>query len=200
MTSFVDWDRLQGLFREVQEAAPEVRGQIVGLDAALRHFFRSYEMPDNFGGVDGVGLALPLPNWFEWGWVEAGNSGAQSAAFASDLVIYTVPDDERAILQSCEVVVSLGDNTTQWLFITQPDGYRSGDGVLMLVYPTTAAVSVYWPNDGSVAMNRACGPAPILLEPGATVSVTGAGAGAAASTWYYALSMRRTKITRVMAP
>jgi len=181
-------------------AAPQIQGQIPGLDGALRDFLRTYEMPDDFPGIKESVLALPVPTWSEWGWVEAGNSGSQIAGFSGDMVVYTVPGDERAVLYSCEIVVSIGDNTAQWIFITQPEGYRAGDGILMLVYPVTASVSMYWPADGTLAMNRATGPSPILLEPGATVAVTASGAGSAASTFYYALSMRGTKITRAFAP
>lgn len=197
----VDWDSLGKLFEDpAQVNGPEIQGQIVGLDAALRDFLRTYEMPDNFPGIKDCVLALPLPNWQEWGWVEQGDTASQGAGSTTPVTVFTVPDNERAMLHSFELVRASGDNTTRSLSYTQGADYGTGSREQLLVYPAVAAVGVWWPIMADLAISRAGAPGPVLLEPGAIVAFLPEGAGVGATIWTYSLSLTRTKIVRVLTP
>lgn len=176
-----------------------VQGNITGLGVALREFLRNYQINEDFQGISGCVLAMPVEDWASWAWVASGATPSIAAGNSDTITMFTVPDDERAYLDDVYARIDSGDNTINQLIVVQPAGYGGGNRTLMLLDLTTPATTIYWPS-GQQTIEYGAGPTPKLLEPGALLNVRPSGAGAAASVIEFNFSLRRTKIVRTLQP
>lgn len=176
-------------------------GVMSGLNASLLAVLANF-YPGDLGVciVDNkLQLSLPIPSWAEWGWTEEGDTASITAASADEIVIFRVPADERAWLESVYVERLSGDNTWEILRYYQPAGYGTGNRRATLLQVDTPTNIIHWPHvDQAVASGM--GPNAIMLEPLAEVRLRPNGAGVAATIGTYQLTMRRTKISRALAP
>lgn len=176
-------------------------GVMAGLNSSLLALMANFS-PGDLGVCvveNKFQLSLPIPSWAEWAWTEEGDTASITAASATEIVIFTVPFDERAWLESAYVERLSGDNTWEILRYYQPAGYGSGNRRATMLQVDTPGTIIHWPHvDQPVASGL--GPNPILLEPGAEVRLRPGGAGVAATIGTYQLTMRRSKIIRALAP
>jgi len=177
-------------------------GVMAGLNASLLALMANFS-PGDLGVcvVDNkLQLTLDVPDWSKWAYVSQGVTPSIDAGSTTNIVLFTVPEDERVWLDGVQVSRNSGDNT--WLDIhtlATPD-YRSGSGEYHLMHLDTAGADIYWPMVGETSVLHAAGPYPLLLEPGFTVELAPSGAGVSASVASYRIAMRRTKIVRALAP
>jgi len=141
-----------------------------------------------------------VPDWSEWSWIEQGVTLSIDAGSSDDITLFTVPSDERAVLDGVQVTRDSGDNTWIELHMTNPADYGAGTAEYHLLHLETADADIYWPDAAQANTRHVAGPAPILLEPGTFVALAPSGAGVSASVASYRILMRRRKIIRSLAP
>jgi len=176
-------------------------GVMAGLNQSLISLLANFS-PGDLGVCvvdDKLQLSLPVPDWSDWSWVEQGDTASIDAGDSTDIALFAVPADERALLYGVNLYRASGDNTWSLLFLTVPPLYSSGTGEYHLVHLSSAATEIYWPR-GDQAVRHSAGESPILLEPGTLVELRPSGAGSAASVATYEILLRRRKIVRAMAP
>jgi len=176
-------------------------GEIPGISQALLESLLAWR-PSELGVcvVDpAVQVVLPYPEWYWYTFVEQLTSPEVAIGSVLPNLLYTVPVNERAWLDGISCIRDSGDNLALDLRIVLPAGYGSGTRTILLTNLTTADDVIYWPA-GLQTVNRAIGPAPVLLEPGTLVELIPSGAGSATSTWNSAVLLRRTNLVRSMVP
>jgi len=179
-----------------------VRGEYRALDEALADVLAHYQPGlEGIAAVTGCIVALSHPEWAWWAWLETGTTASVSGGATTSQTLFAVPGDERVYLDSAYGIRASGDNTINLLRVNYPADYRSGaSGASTLVDLTTAATAIYWPDEGARQTVNNIKRGPILMEPGTTITLHPAGAGASASTFDFLLTMRRTKLIRARAP
>lgn len=178
-------------------------GVLPGLNEALIALLRNFDPGEyGVGAVDKLcTVTLPIPEWASWAYLHAGVTASVGAGVATDVVLYTVPADERAYLIHCAAVRLTGDNKLDKLEIVYPEGYYSDVDTLFLMWYGPAISATYWPEFSQSSSFFSAGPAgPLLLEPGTVVQFHTSGDGVAASTFDYQVMLRRTKLVRAQAP
>jgi len=185
----------------VEELGYLARGNVRGLDDALRDWLQRYFGGDQTsGGIQLCVLSLPLELWAWWGWIEVVISPSTAAGTATNLLLFTVPDDERVMLNAVLVDRETGDNEASYIEIVYPAAYSNGGTARQFLTQLVATASgIYWPR-GDQAILAGSGPEPVLLEPGTMVRVRSSTVGAAATTFRAQITMRRTKLIRALAP
>jgi len=177
------------------------KGDIRRLGDALGDWLGNYQISGAIGVVEGCYLSLGIEEWAWWAWLEADVSVSVAGGVAAGVSVFTVPGDERAWLDSLTIVRATGDNNLDYVRLIHPEGYRSGAvDLLRLLELTTPATGLYWPNTGGGQTVTLAQPGPMLLEPGSLIQLVTDGSGASASTFDYAIRMRRTKMVRAKAP
>jgi len=178
-----------------------VTGVIENLDLALREYLAAYQ-PGALGldGVGGCVISLPIPDWATFSWME--NPAASVPAGSSvDLLVFTVPENERIWMQYFIGERTTGDNTLNGLNLVWPADYRNGTAPLNICTPTVAVTRLFWPDVGGIlTLESQVGQEPILMEPGTGVYLSPSGAGASVSTFNVVLLLKRTKLIRAQAP
>lgn len=176
-------------------------GVMPGLDSSLMALLRNYR-PGDIGiceVADKIQISLPIPWWYEYGDVAQGNISGFAAGTGDTGTMLTVPADERWMLESVRFGRVGGDNTINRISVAFPVGYGSGDRTVTLQSITGGSPQMYWPNNGG---GQAVGDAgerwgPMLLEPGALLTLTPNSVGVAATTFGYIVVTRRTKLVLV---
>lgn len=178
------------------------QGDIPGLNQALLDLLRGYQ-PSEVGVcyvADQMIVTLPYPEWYLHGWLEQDVTGNIAATSSSTVVLYTVPQDERAWLDSWAVARASGDNDVGIFELSYPTGYFRGNAVNRLIEITPGDV-VYWPDHGSGQTGFTRGvPGPVLLEPGMQLQMRMDGVGVAITTYNYYLGLRKMKVIRALVP
>ncbi len=175
-------------------------GGIRGIDASLRDLLEAYKPLGDQGVVSACVLAVEVPDIWAWAsWVEQGQSPSITAGSGVQVTLFTTPSDQRWWLDGFNMNRDSGDNTISALAFIAPEGYGSGTRQAELIVLTTAATNIYWPA-GNQTVNRALGPAPILMEPGTQVAVVPGGAGVAGTVLNFNICIRRSKMARTLQP
>ncbi len=178
---------------------PPAVGEIRGLNQAVLEYLANYKVAgEGLNGISNCVIALPIPDWSLWSWLERGTSASVAAGTAANVGVFTVPTDERVYLDSVIVLRTTGDNVIDYIYWAVAAGYGNGDLTSYLLRLTTPAVPIYWPY-GQQAINQGIG-GPLLMEPGTSLSFRTSNVGVAASTFDYLIGMRRTKLIRALAP
>lgn len=178
------------------------QGDTPGLNQTLLECLRGYK--PSVEGVaylnDHMVVSLPMEMWGSYAWTDVVTSTLAAAETALEAVL-TVPADERVWLESMAVVRSSGDNVVIRLNVVQPEGYGTGDRGLDFLRLAAGATGLYWPDPGgNQTVTTINTYTPLLLEPGAVVSLTPTGAGAGETIFVTRLQTRRSKMHRAMAP
>jgi len=178
-------------------------GEIPGLSQAMLEALRAWR-PGELGVCviePAMQVTLVIPEWCVYGWADAGQTPNLDIGESDPVVVFTVPLNERAYLDSYSLQRSGGDNNIQELDVVFPAGYVGGDGRLQILYPTTPNTLVYWPDPGGQqTISRGTGNQPILMEPGTEVRFIPNGSGSGNSSFQWRINMRRWKLTRAMEP
>lgn len=184
-------------------AVPDLSsGEVPGLTQSLISLLRDYR-PGDLGIKDldaAIDVSLPVPEWAWWGWYDEVIGSTVSAGSAADHVVYTVPQDERAWLDSFVMNRAAGDNLTDRLYLTWPTGYFAGENSEILIRVASGAQVVAWPDNGGRQDADFIVAGPLLLEPGTTLGYRSTGAGVSGTTFRHHINMRRTKIIRTIVP
>lgn len=177
-------------------------GQLRNLDGTLRDLLAAYS-PDG-GGVEGVApglqVSLPIPGWAEWVWHERIDSPSVAAGNSDILTLWTVPEDERVTFDSIRLIQQSGDNLIARLRIKYPTGYWAGSATTDVLYLTTAADKLFWPDYGGQQTVDAIVAGPVHLEPGSLIQMDPSGAGSAATVFRAWIRLTRCKLCRAQAP
>lgn len=177
-----------------------VQGDIRNLDGALRDVMAQYKPGVNgLVGIDTCVITLPLESWSWYGWIEQANTASIGAGVATTVALFTVPENERAWIDAVTVARVSGDNLCAAVPIAAGPGYGSGNRGLYLTQLATPVSAIYWPHVGQT-VTRGSGPTPLLLEAGGIVQFTTDGTGVSASVFSFTVSLRRTKIRRILVP
>lgn len=177
-------------------------GSVPGLAETLRECLRAFKpsVEGVFQVMPQMMVSFPMEMWSSYAWPDVVTSTL--AIGETDLEpVLTVPNDERVWLESMAVVRSSGDNVIIRLNAVQPDGYGTGDRGLDFLRLASGASSLFWPDPGGVqTITTINAYTPLLLEPGAIVSLTPTGAGASETIFVTRLQMRRSKLHRALVP
>jgi len=178
------------------------QGDTPGLNQSFLECLRGYKPSIN--GVqylnDHMVVSLPMEMWASYAWYDVVTS-TLSAGETDLQPVLTVPNDERVYLESMAVIRSSGDNVIIRLNVAQPEGYGTGNRDLDFLRLAAGATNLFWPDPGgNQTVTTINAYTPLLLEPGAVVSLTPTGAGAGETIFVTRIQMRRTKIHRALAP
>jgi len=177
------------------------RGEVVGIESALQGWLRNYRENEGFDQLASTKrVVLPLAMWAEYAWFERITATAGIGS-STTITLFVVPNDERAWLESIVSNRITGDNLLRSINLIQGPGYRSSGNAAEIVALTAAGATVYWPDDaGRQTVNYIFGATPILLEPGASISLIPDGAGVASTNFLNYIMLRRTKLIRSSEP
>mgnify|MGYP001600830820 FL=1 len=178
-------------------------GVLRGLDTALGGWLARFASRANQCRLsDECMVVFPVDHWADHAWSVNDVTGTIAIGSSTLVTIYTVPRDRRFHLEFIFVQRASGDNTAQTLTANQPAGYGPGAAwVDPLAELTVGAASMQWPAySGTYNYNRVAGALPVLLEPGATITLGPGGAGIATSTFNIYISGRLTPLVRARAP
>lgn len=174
-----------------------------GMDTTIFEVVRSYrqslEAPASAIDPD-MRVTLPVPYWAEAGYTDNGTANFTAGQLVT-LALLQVPANERSMLYGVQATRVTGDNTIERIRMVQPSGYQTGSGVVELIFLSTPATEIWWPDPGGQqTLDRGLPVGPLLVEPLGVVEITSSGAGVAASTFDYQIVRRRIKMTRASAP
>jgi len=126
------------------------QGLVPGVSESLIALLRNFDPGAvGVGSVDeAVKITLPMLDWASWAYLEAHLTVATDAGTTAVVVLFTVPQDERAYLHHANAERNNGDNTISQLQILYPSDYYSSDATLMLTQPVPATANVFWPDPG----------------------------------------------------
>lgn len=176
------------------------KGEITGLEATLRDYLTHFQ-PEDLTRIFGSFITLPLPEWHEWSYFQAGTTASISAASSSRVALWTCPLNERVWLESARLVRASGDNTALVMTTNFPADYSDGGQEMGLIRLSAGSPDLFWPDPGGAQTIVYQGPAgPLLLEPGSDIGFYPGGDGVAASTFDFNICTRRQKTVRALVP
>jgi len=180
-----------------------VEGDVRGLPQALIDYLSHYK-PGELGlnGITNCVVNFPIEEWAWYSWYEDPVSPSIDAGQSIVTTMFTVPADERAILQSFSILRTTGDNNVSNLALGVPEDYGNPTADPFLIRLSVSGGRLWWPDTGGLQANILSihNVAPLLMEPGTTVRFAADGTGAAASTFTANLFLKRTKMVRALAP
>jgi len=177
-------------------------GDIPGLPEAVADWLAHYHPGgEGLNGLSSCVVSLTIEEWALWNWIEV-STQAYTAAQDSLELMFTVPMDERAWLETALLEIATGDNTMSQIRIQPPAPYGSGTRDFYILELSTATTPIFWPDTGGVQSNvrYVMGSGPVLLEPGTTIHVLMGGEGVSAGNVRGTFCMRRTKLVRARTP
>jgi len=181
----------------------DTSGVMPGLEASIANLLRNYR-PGDIGIcelADKIGLTLPVTEWDKW--VHFGRTAptpSMAGGAETGVVFYTVAADERGWLEYVFAERATGDNTLRYLRVVVPSAYSDGGQNYGISEIAAGAAPHFWPDPGGIQTVQMQAVPPVLLEPGTTLEVVGAGVGVSASTFNVEYALKLSKLTRAMAP
>lgn len=177
-------------------------GVMAGLNSSLLAWFANFSPSDlGIAVMDPkIQIALSVPDWASWTEFQSANTESLDAGTSTEEVLHTIPDDERAVLQSVRVNRLTGDNTINWVEVLHPALYAPGNRQEILHQLSSADTQIFWPDYGGDQTCTLANPIPPLLEPGSQIRLRPAGAGAGATVFTYYIRLKSTKLVRAIAP
>jgi len=194
----INWPDVNGA---VGSPADEPVGVMAGLNSSLLQLLNNFS-PGELGVCvvdEKLQLTLPVPEWAWYGYIANGTTSF-TAGQQAELTILSVPTDERWWLDAFWVQRVTGDNLIKLVSYYQGPGYSDAGEELRIFDLATDKEAVTWPFNGAFASDWAIGPNPLLLEPGAYITLSSSGDGVATTPFFIRAQVRKTKLIRARAP